>query len=192
MGCSILSPCLGSGEPYMHPGAELSPGGHIMPLPCRCGKGMAQSQGFFPFFQLQPGLAVQFSAHQQPPTSLPCSAAVSFLMHLFPQVQRSTERWGTRLASPQSHSAVSHTHTGRREKEPLRKSRYPEGKEVTPNFFTSSSSLLSTLLTAMFSYCSMSRATCKPQGQTGGQRDSPAPAGRQQSCSVPCVTFSTG
>lgn len=92
----------------------------------------------------------------------------------------------------QSHPAVSHTHTGRREKEPLRSSRYPEGKVVTPNFSTSSSSLLSTLLTAMFSYCSMSRATCKPRGQMGGQRDSPAPPGVQQSCSVPCVTFGTG
>lgn len=70
---------------------------------------------------------------------------------------------------------MPHTHTGRREKEPLRKSRYPEGKEVTPNFCTSSSSLLSTLLTAMFSYCSMSRATCKPQGQMEGAEGFPSP-----------------
>lgn len=32
---------------------------------------------------------------------------------------------------------------------------------VTPNFCTSSSSLLSTLLTATFSYCSRSKITCK-------------------------------
>lgn len=32
---------------------------------------------------------------------------------------------------------------------------------MTPNFSTSSSSLLSTLLTATFSYCSRSKATCK-------------------------------
>lgn len=32
---------------------------------------------------------------------------------------------------------------------------------MTPNFSTSSSSLLSTLLTATFSYCSRSRATCE-------------------------------
>lgn len=68
----------------------------------------------FPFFQLQPGLAVQFSAHQQPPTSLPCSATVSFPMHLFPQVEGSPERWGRRLAfpqHPQRHPAVPpHSH----------------------------------------------------------------------------------
>lgn len=42
---------------------------------------------------------------------------------------------------------------------------------MTPNFSTSSSSLLSTLLTATFSYCSMSSATCKassPSVRSGG------------------------
>lgn len=43
---------------------------------------------------------------------------------------------------------------------------------VTPNFCTSSSSLLSTLLTATFSYCSRSSATCKrPRRQAEGSRD---------------------
>lgn len=54
---------------------------------------------------------------------------------------------------------------------------------VTPNFFTSSSSLLSTLLTATFSYCSMSSATCKHSGpRVSGQgvAEPPAPLGMQQ------------
>lgn len=64
---------------------------------------------------------------------------------------------------------------------------------LTPNFSTSSSSLLSTLLTATFSYCSMSSATCKSSGPRvswGGGR-TPALPGVQQGYFAPRITLCT-
>lgn len=69
----------GSGCPGTQAGAKLSPRQPRCATSRQMWRRDGSSTSHFAFYQLQAGLAAPFSAHQQPPASLPDPATVSFL-----------------------------------------------------------------------------------------------------------------
>lgn len=158
-----------------------------MPPPGRCGKGMAQPQGFFPSSSSSQG----WQCRSVPTSNLPYSATVSFLMHL-PTCTREHREMGHEAgmppAPPEPPCRAPHSHR-----------QAGEGaiaEEQVSRGEGSDAKLLHELLLAAQHppHCNV-LVLQHVQGHLqapGSDMDSPAPPGMEQSCSVPWVTFGTG